>query len=562
MQTLKFKFILQIFFVIVYFSTLNAKTYDKFESKDYISNYFSGILLLNDNQYNESYDFLKKLKGLEKNHINYSSKYLFSLVNSGKLNEAFQYSKRLEKTKLSNFESELVLGIYYLKNNNYDLAKSYALKLKNRRSNFVVNDFVSNSLLNWLNLLNSDFKTAEKAINQFNSNFENLKSIQNVFLHCFFKSSKTEFHFKNLVSNKKTDFSRYNYFYAKYLISIGETNKAKNIIEEATNLNPDNLILSQYDKDLKINKNLNDFDCQNLSHIIAEVFYITADALASQNMISFSNFYLNLSKFLNNDFNHFDLLIAENFYKLNNRTQAEKYYKKISKNGEVYLWFSATQKANLLLKEKKNSQALQTLSSTFKKITEKTIYIKYDYARILKNNDKFKEAIKLYTEIIDLIDESHPLYPKAMDGRGVSYERIGKWDLAEKDLLSSLKASPEQAYVINYLAYSWIEKGIKIKKSLNMLEKANSLRSNDPYIIDSLGWALYKLKNYNESKKYLQSAVQLMPADPIINDHYGDVLWKNGNRLQARYYWKYVLNLEETEKELRNEVKNKLISGL
>ena len=70
MQTLKFKFILQIFFVIVYFSTLNAKTYDKFESKDYISNYFSGILLLNDNQYNESYGFLKKLKGLEKNHIN------------------------------------------------------------------------------------------------------------------------------------------------------------------------------------------------------------------------------------------------------------------------------------------------------------------------------------------------------------------------------------------------------------------------------------------------------------------------------------------------------------
>ena len=95
-----------------------------------------------------------------------------------------------------------------------------------------------------------------------------------------------------------------------------------------------------------------------------------------------------------------------------------------------------------------------------------------------------------------------------------------------------------------------------------MLEKANKLKSNDPYIVDSLGWALFKLKRYKDSKKYLQQAVQLMPADPIINDHYGDVLWKNGNSLQARYYWNYVLNLDETEEDLKQIVKNKLLSGL
>ena len=95
-----------------------------------------------------------------------------------------------------------------------------------------------------------------------------------------------------------------------------------------------------------------------------------------------------------------------------------------------------------------------------------------------------------------------------------------------------------------------------------MLEKANNLRSNDPYIIDSLGWALFKLKKYQDSQHHLQSAVKLMPADPIINDHYGDVLWKNGNKIQARYYWNYVLNLEETEENLKNNIKNKLILGL
>ena len=124
---LSIKLILQIFFVIIFFSTLSAKNLDKFNEGDYISDYFSGILLLNDNQYNKSYKFLKKLDGLEESHLNYSSKYLFSLVNLGKFNEAFNYSKKLEKRKLGNFESNLIIGVYYLKNKNLDLAQKYFL---------------------------------------------------------------------------------------------------------------------------------------------------------------------------------------------------------------------------------------------------------------------------------------------------------------------------------------------------------------------------------------------------------------------------------------------------
>ena len=180
----------------------------------------------------------------------------------------------------------------------------------------------------------------------------------------------------------------------------------------------------------------------------------------------------------------------------------------------------------------------------------------------MKNYDEFEETIKLFSSILERINKSHPLYAKVTDGRGVAYERVGKWDKAEKDLLASLEASPDQAYVINYLAYSWIEKGIKIEKSLKMLEKANELKSNDPYIIDSLGWALFKLQRYEESKRYLQLAVRLLPADPTINDHYGDVLWKNGNEIQARYFWQYVLGLENVALDIEEQVKKKLIEGL
>ena len=559
---LSIKLIAQILFVIIFFSTLHAKKPDKFNSGGHISDYFSGILLLNDNQYKKSYKFLKKLNGLEESHSNYSSRYLFSLVNLGKFNEAFDYSKKLEKRKLGNFESDLIIGIYYLKNEQYDLAQEYFLKLKNRKSHFIFNDFVSNSLLNWASFKNLDLNSAQNKISAIDSKFKNLRNIQNVFLHCFYKSAKTEFFFEKLVSNEEIDFSRYNYFYATYLLNVGQIEKAKKVLNFSLKLYPRNLLLNQYKLDLDNDKYENNFNCQNLSHVVAEILYITANALSSQYIYTFSNFYLNLSKYLNNNFHSINALLAENFYKTNNLEQAKKIYDEIEKKGTAFLWYVAKQNAKILVKEQKKEKALKILTDAYEKLPEKGIYEKFDYAKFLKNNEEFKNSIKFYTEIIQTIKKDHPLYPKATDGRGVAYERIGEWDKAEKDLLSSLKAKPDQAYVINYLAYSWIEKGVKIAQSLEMLKRANNLESNDPYIIDSLGWALFKLERYNESKNYLQSAVKLMPADPIINDHYGDVLWKNGNKIQARYYWKYVLNLKDTEKDLKNNIKNKLISGL
>ena len=127
---LKFKIIGQIFLVIIFLSTSSAKSLDKFDKSDRISNYFSGILLLNNNQYEESFKYLKKLNGLENTHINYSIKYLYSLINSGNLKEAFNYSKKLERQKLASFESYIITGVFHLKNSDINLAKKYFLKAR------------------------------------------------------------------------------------------------------------------------------------------------------------------------------------------------------------------------------------------------------------------------------------------------------------------------------------------------------------------------------------------------------------------------------------------------
>ncbi len=556
----KFKFIVQILFVIIFLSPTEVKSLDKFDKASNLSDYFSGILLLNENKYEDSFKYLKKLNGLESSHKNYSVRYLYSLINSGNFREAFNYSKKLEKKKLDSFESHLILGIFYLKNSDIVQARKYFLKAKSKNSKFILNNYVSNSLYTWSNLLNINQASLE--IEKLDERFGNLKIIQNVFLNCYFDSKNTTNLFSKMVSNKNTDFSRYNYFYASYLASTGKIKVAEQIIDDALKMHPRNLLLNQYKIDLRNNKNVFSFNCKKEEHVIAEILYITANALSSQLIYNQSNFYLNLAKFLNKNFHSYSTLLAENFYKVGNFKKAKKIYNDLSKHGESYYWYSSKQLARILIQNKNKNEAVRLLQKSYNSLLNKEIYETFDYAEFLKNNERFNESIPIYSKIIKKINREHPLYSEITDGRGVAYERIGEWDKAEKDLLNSLKANPDQAYVINYLAYSWIEKGINIKKSLSMLEKANKLRSNDPYITDSLGWALFKLKRYKEAKDYLQLAVRLMPADPIVNDHYGDVLWKNGNEIQARYYWNYVLKLEKTENTLKKTIEEKLIKGL
>ena len=160
------------------------------------------------------------------------------------------------------------------------------------------------------------------------------------------------------------------------------------------------------------------------------------------------------------------------------------------------------------------------------------------------------------------INKDHFLVSKILESRGMSYERLSDWDKAENDLMESLKILPDQAYVLNYLAYSWTEKRINIERALVMLKRANKLKENDGYITDSIGWAYYVNKNYVEARKFLQKAVEIMPQDPVINDHYADSLWMLNKKMQARYFWKYVLSLEDVEKKLKDNIGKKLIFGI
>ena len=145
--------------------------------------------------------------------------------------------------------------------------------------------------------------------------------------------------------------------------------------------------------------------------------------------------------------------------------------------------------------------------------------------------------------------------------RGICNERAKQWVKAEEDLKQALKLFPDQPHVLNYLGYSWIDQGLNLDEGMRMIRRAVEQRPDDGYIVDSLGWAYYRLGNYEDAVKHLDRAVELKPDDPTINDHLGDAYWKVGRVLEAKFQWAHARDLKPEPDELA-KINQKLQDGL
>jgi tetratricopeptide (TPR) repeat protein len=304
------------------------------------------------------------------------------------------------------------------------------------------------------------------------------------------------------------------------------------------------------------------FSCKNSNDIIGEFLFLISNLYSSQDNFKKSNFYLNLSNFSNPKFVFNLSLVAENHYLNLEYKKAKKILKNFKKEDSFYFWYRVKKEAQIIAKQRNNQEALNYITAEFSKINQPNKKILFDIANFYKNSKEYKKAISYYSKIIDDLSDMSEIKSDLLYRRGGSYERLGNYDQADKDLLNALKINPDDAYVLNYLAYSWLERDYKIKEAIEMLETAYELKNNDPYIIDSIGWAYYLIDDYTKAEKFLKRAVELMPGDPTVNDHYGDILWKLNRKIQARYFWTSVLNLKDTEDKMKKNINIKLIEGL
>jgi Flp pilus assembly protein TadD len=185
----------------------------------------------------------------------------------------------------------------------------------------------------------------------------------------------------------------------------------------------------------------------------------------------------------------------------------------------------------------------------------------YRIGNVLRAQERFSEAAAAYDLAMARLDEPGARHWTLFYFRGISRERSQDWDRAEEDFLRALELEPEQPYVMNYLAYSWVEQKRNLTEAETMLKRAVELRPDDGYIVDSLGWVYYRLERYPEAVVELEKAVALRPSDPVINDHLGDAYWRTGRTREAQVQWRRALSLEP-EQEDEKKILEKLEGGL
>ncbi len=546
--------------ILSYQTPLYSKSasFNEFNSRD-LSNYFSGIVAYENRDNSNALKYFNLTKVLINKHDSYLKRYVNSLILDNKVPQAINVLiNNSNKSNSDFYDAYLVLIVDSLKKNNFKKADEYltqSLKFKDEsRFNLVISKILQQYIYTFKNNKILDNK----------KNFGDLSLIAETFQRCYLEDEKTSSFFLNLINNQQGDYSRYIFFYLNYILSNKKFNMAKTVVDQIDDINS-TLLLSQSKSwiDKKRFEEFNKiFSCKNHNHIISEFLFLISSLYSSQDNFEKSNFYLNLSNYLNPNFKFNLSLAAENFYFNKEFEKVKKIIKNFRGNEEFYYWFRVKKETQIIIKEQNYHNGIKYMESKFEKIEKPNIKMNFDLANFYKNSKNYDKAIEVYSKIISSLNETSSIKSNLLYRRGGSYERLGNYEKADLDLLNAIKINPNDAYTLNYLAYSWLERDYKINEAMGMLKTAYELKSNDPYIIDSIGWAYFLIKDYEEAEKYLKRALELMPDDPIVNDHYGDTLWKLNRKIQARYFWNNVLSFEDTEDDMRKKINIKIMDGL
>ena len=555
------KFFIFLLFFLLYQSVSISKIneIENFNQK-YLSNYFSGIVSLKNEETEASFKFLENSYPISETHKNYLKNYLVSLVMNRQVDKAIKKIKDNEVNTEIFLEKEVLLFVDSIKKKNFIKSQSHMTNLENSPE---INDTISlilyETLKNYIRVFNS-----RDSSSYLQKNFGELDEINLIFLNCYLDKNQTIQLFDKFIASDGTN-SRYIYFYIDHLLEKKKLKEASIIANKISDLDS-SLLLSQikyWSKNSKYEEINNLFSCNSEKDLIAEFFYLIASLYSSQGQYFESNFYLILSDYLNPKFYPNSALLIENYVDNKRYKLAKKELGKITKKNLLFDWFKIKKKASIIEAEEEEEQnALKFVKKNYELLNSANAKIKFDMANILRNFKDYKYSIKIYSDLIEKNNFNNEEFADLYYKRGTCFERMKNYKKADEDFLNSLKLDPNDAYVLNYLGYSWLERSYKINEAMKMLQKAYDLMSNDPYITDSIGWAYFLLKDFKNAKKYLQQAVKLMPYDPIVNDHYGDVLWRLEKKIQARYFWNGALKLDGVDEEMRKKIKNKLVYGL
>jgi len=479
----------------------------------------------------------------------------------------------LSNVKENTLEELLFESIIF---DDWDAGKEISIKLieinkDNTTANLflLVDDFLEKKKINFISsnpkdrLLDSSFLEAINIWINKDKKFDYQNKLQNCIpllcLHYGMKllldgQKKKAQAFFNKIDTQKFSSTRVKELQLYSSLKFNNKTKAKELLESLSYKD-----LNQKDYDIKnISSNLEILNpVLTQKDGLAEVFYNISSWYYQKDLYKFSIFFGKLSLRLRKDFNAMRLLLSSSFEIIDLENNADEIVSQVNTKNPYYMKFLKLRVS--LSDEIKRKNKIKPLLEELINNHPKNWELKILLADIFRTEKNYDESINLYSQIIENVFDENKW--SIFYSRGIAYERLNKWEKAEEDLKMAMTLQPNDPYVINYLAYSWLDRKMNIDLALNLLEKAVELEPSDGYILDSLGWAHYLSNSYEKSVYFLEKAVSFLPNDPTLNDHLGDAYWKSGRYDEAQSQWKRVLIIDPEFKN-KDDVKKKIELGI
>jgi tetratricopeptide (TPR) repeat protein len=483
----------------------------------------------------------------------------YSVLAEGDIDEAVKFADRLLSVDKNNRNTRLVLGVRAIKQKQYSTARSQLTQAARGPT-----DLIATLLAAWAQFGAGDTKGAVAALDHLNGPdwyaiFRELNAAEILDL-----SGQRKDAAKRYAQAYKLDSNalRVVQAYGSWLSRHGTKEEALKVFEDFSKLLPNHPLITASIAAIKRGEKLPPL-VDNSINGASDALYSLGSALTRrEDELSLANrglAYLQLALYLNPNHQLAMLSLADLYEAMKKPEMAVNVYDRIPSDSPL--------KRGADIQSAVDLDSLDRTDEA-KKILDRLIAAKSDsrdatlaLANIQRERKQYAECATTYGRAIDTLAQPEKSNWAMFFSRGICYERSKQWPKAEADLKKALELYPDQPQVLNYLGYSWVDQGIHLDEGVAMIKRSVEQRPDDGYIVDSLGWAYYRLGNYDEAVKQLDKAVELKPTDPTINDHLGDAYWKVGRTLEAKFQWAHARDLKPEPDDLK-KIEEKIKSGL